>query len=178
MLPLAGCDRGAPEKAQETPAEPASAKPKGVAAIDRSHAGEAMPPLDLVNPGSNQPFDKSSIANKPVLLNLWATWCAPCVKEMPLLDDLAGAERGLEVIAASQDMDGAQKVLAFYEKENFERLKPWLDREGALGFHFGGGLPVSILYDAQGKEVWRVIGDLDWADPQVRGAIDEATEPA
>jgi thiol-disulfide isomerase/thioredoxin len=175
VLPLAGCDRGAPDSAQETPrpTEPA-AKPKGVASIDRSHAGEPLPPLPLVNPASNAPIDTGAFAGKPVLLNLWATWCAPCVKEMPLLEALAGEDRRLKVLTASQDLGGPEKVLAYFEKERFQRIEPWLDREGTLGFHFGGGLPVSVLYDAAGKEVWRVTGDLDWGDPEVRGALDEA----
>ena len=179
ILLLAACDSGAPSNsqqsaAQEAPAPAATAKPKGAASIDRTHAGEPMPTLDLVNPATKAPFNVNTIAGKPVLLNLWATWCAPCVKEMPLLDALAGEERGLTVLTASQDLGAPDKVLTYFEKEHFERLKPWLDKEGALGFQFGGGLPVSVLYDAKGKEVWRVTGDLDWADPQVRGAIDEA----
>ena len=174
LMLLAGCDRGAPDAAQESPVPAATAKPKGIASIDRSHAGEPMPPLPLVNPASNAPIGPSDYAAKPVLLNLWATWCAPCVKEMPLLEALAGEERRLKVLTASQDVGAPEKILPYFEKERFQRIEPWLDREGALGFHFGGGLPVSVLYDAGGKEVWRVTGDLDWADPEVRGAIDEA----
>jgi thiol-disulfide isomerase/thioredoxin len=175
MLPLAGCDRAAPGPAQES-AEPAAmaSKSKGAASIDRSHAGEPMPALDLINPASKEPIERSDYAGKPVLLNLWATWCAPCVKEMPLLEALAGEERRLKVLTASQDVGAPEKILPYFEKEQFQRIEPWFDREGALGFHFGGGLPVSVLYDADGKEVWRVTGDLDWGDPEVRGAIDEA----
>lgn len=178
VLLLAGCDRGGADAVQGDPAASAAAAPagkaQGIAAIDRSHAGEPMPALDLLMPATKTPFDQAEIAGKPVLLNLWATWCAPCVKEMPLLDALAGEQRDVYVLTASQDLDAADKVLTFFEKEKFERIKPWLDREGALGFQFGGGLPVSVLYDASGKEVWRVTGDLDWADPEVRGAVDEA----
>lgn len=175
VLPLAGCDRGAPEAAQGTAAPGApAAKPKGAASIDRSFAGQPMPTLDLINPASKAPFDRASLAGRPVLLNLWATWCAPCVKEMPLLEALAGEDRRIKVLTASQDLGTPDRVLTYFEKERFQRIEPWLDREGALGFHFGGGLPVSVLYDASGKEVWRVVGDLDWADPEVRGALEEA----
>ena len=76
-------------------------------------------------------------------------------------------------VSASQDLGGADVVGKFFAARHFARLKPWLDKEGELGFAFGGGLPVSVLYDAQGKEVWRVNGDLDWTSPQVRAAIDE-----
>lgn len=179
-LSLAGCDRGAPPNSQQgaargsPPATEPAVKPKGVASIDRSFAGQPMPALPLVNPASNAPIDTSAFAGKPVLLNLWATWCAPCVKEMPLLEALAGEERRLKVLTASQDVGAPEKILPYFEREKFQRIEPWLDREGVLGFQFGGGLPVSVLYDARGKEVWRVTGDLDWADPEVRGALDEA----
>ena len=97
---------------------------------------------------------------------------------MPLLESLAGEERRLKVLTASQDVGAPEKILPYFEKEQFLRIEPWLDKEGTLGFHFGGGLPVSVLYDANGKEVWRVTGDLDWADPEVRGAIGEALPAA
>ena len=134
-----------------------------------------MPALHLT--GLNgEAFDPASIKGKPVLLNLWATWCAPCVKEMPLLDRLAADEPKLQVITASQDLGGADVVSKFFAEHHFTHLKPWMDKEGELGFAFGGGLPVSILYDAQGKEVWRVNGDLDWGSPQVRAALDEGID--
>ena len=76
----------------------------------------------------------------------------------------------------NQDLGAPEKVLTYFERERFQRIEPWLDTEGTLGFHFGGGLPVSVLYDARGKEVWRVTGDLDWADPEVRGAIGEGLD--
>ena len=174
VLLLAGCDRGAPEPAQGEAASPAppAAKPLTAGAIDRSHAGEAMPELDLVNP-TGKAFDQGDLEGRPVLLNLWATWCAPCVKEMPLLDDLVLEEPKLTVLTASQDMGPPEEVAEFFEKEGLEHLKPWIDREGALGMAFGGGLPVTVLYDARGKEVWRVTGDLDWGAPDVRGALEE-----
>ncbi|WP_337190928.1 TlpA disulfide reductase family protein [Qipengyuania algicida] len=174
VLALAGCDKAAPPTAQGSAAsaDPSAATQPASGTIDRSHAGEAMPALHLT--GLNgEAFDPASIKGKPVLLNLWATWCAPCVKEMPLLDQLAGDEPQLQIITASQDLGGADVVAKFFAEHHFAKLKPWMDKEGELGFAFGGGLPVSILYDAQGKEVWRVNGDLDWRSPEVRAALDE-----
>lgn len=131
-----------------------------------------MPALALVDP-KGAAFNPASLKGKPVLLNLWATWCAPCVKEMPLLDRLAADEPDLVVLTASQDMGGGEKVAKFFAERKFTHLKPWIDKEGELGFAFGGGLPTSVLYDAQGREVWRVYGDLDWSTPQMRAAVDE-----
>ena len=112
----------------------------------------------------------------PVLLNLWATWCAPCVKEMPLLDDLASEYDGrLRVVTASQDMQGAEKVAPFFAEKGYARLEPWMDPENELSFAIGGGvMPTTVLYDGAGQEIWRVQGDYDWSSEDARAAIDAA----
>ena len=118
----------------------------------------------------------AAVQGTPVLLNLWATWCAPCIKEMPLLDELA-ADYGetLRVITVSQDMSGETKVAPFFASNRFAHLGSWMDPEAELGFALGDGvLPTTVLYDAQGQEVWRVRGDFDWASEEARAAIDEA----
>ncbi len=115
----------------------------------------------------------------PVLLNLWATWCAPCVKEMPLLNQLA-ADYGdrLRVITVSQDMGGEEKVAEFFAQAGLDHLGSWMDPQAELGFALGDTLlPTTVLYDSSGQEVWRVRGDFDWSAEEVRSAIDEVTGP-
>ncbi|WP_246034455.1 TlpA family protein disulfide reductase [Qipengyuania marisflavi] len=169
---VGGCDRGAPDAAQETTASPATT---AGGTIDTGMAGELMPAVALTDPTGAQ-LNTGALQGGPVLLNLWATWCAPCVKEMPLLDDLAG-EYGdrLRVLTVSQDMGGADKVAAFFAQRDFARLEPWLDPDTELLFALGSSdLPTTVLYDAQGREVWRVSGDYDWASEEARAAIEEA----
>ncbi len=113
---------------------------------------------------------------EPVLLNLWATWCAPCVVEMPLLDELAADMAGeLQVVTVSEDLQGAVAVVPFFEERDLPNLPQWLDPNNALAASYGGGavLPLTVLYDAQGKEVWRVMGGYDWASEDARAAIEE-----
>ncbi|WP_225425675.1 TlpA family protein disulfide reductase [Pelagerythrobacter rhizovicinus] len=143
--------------------------------IDRSRAGELMPAMTVSDPAGNR-FNLAAAQGTPVLLNLWATWCAPCVKEMPQLDDLAG-EYGdsLRVITVSQDMGGADKVEPFFAQMQFEHLEPWMEPELELGFALESqSLPTTVLYDASGREVWRVVGEYDWSSAEVREAIAEA----
>ena len=75
-----------------------------------------------------------------MLVNLWATWCAPCVTEMPLLDELAG-ELGdsVAVLTVSEDIQGAEKVVPFFAERKFANLPQWIDTENALAVAFGGG---------------------------------------
>ena len=137
-----------------------------------------MPAVNLAHP-DGRTLNLGALQGKPVLLNLWATWCAPCVKEMPLLDDLASDYDGdLRVLVASQDLQGAEVVEPFFAERNFAYLEPWLDTETALSFALSGNLPTTVLYDTGGREIWRVTGDLDWADPEVRAAIDDAISGA
>ena len=109
-----------------------------------------------------------------MLLNLWATWCAPCVAELPTLDALAAQAGGLRVIAVSQDMETA-KVAGFLKNRGISHLDPWLDEKADLSFRLGAAtLPTTVLYDAQGREVWRFAGGNDWAGEEARKLLAEA----
>ena len=140
-------------------------------------AGTLMPAANVVDPAGRE-LNLGALQGKPVLLNLWATWCAPCVKEMPMLDDLAAdyGER-VKIITVSQDTSVPEKVAEFFKQNKLEYLEPWIDPENNLGFAMGGGsLPTTVLYDAAGREVWRVRGDFDWSSEEARAAIDAVAE--
>ena len=144
--------------------------------IDRSRAGAPMLAVTVSDPQGQQ-LNLAALKGQPVLLNLWATWCAPCVVEMPMLDELAQELDGaVRVVTVSQDLAGADKVTPFIAQRNFRKLEPWLDPDNLLGFEVEAGvLPATILYDASGKEVWRVVGEYDWSSAAAREAIAEAS---
>ncbi len=111
-----------------------------------------------------------------VLVNIWATWCPPCVKEMPTLAELhrAYADQGFKVVAVSVDSVAeraiAQKqlaeltggALAFFHDPNYGIVYPMKAR----------GFPTSVLYDVHGRELARLAGEADWSSPQARGLIE------
>lgn len=169
---LAGCSR-------EEPTEPQAEARQGslTGEINRSQAGDLLPAVALADP-AGKVLNTGALSGTPVLINLWATWCAPCVEEMPLLDKLATDYQGkLRVVVASQDLQGAEKVVPFFDKSKFAHLEPWLDRENLLSTAFGGDgvLPTTVLYDASGQEVARVVGGFDWQSPEAKALVDEAT---
>jgi len=177
-LVLAGCDRESAEPAQPEGSEPAEAGGEELGGkIDRSFAGEAIPAVALTDP-SGTTLDLARLGGKPVLVNLWATWCVPCVTEMPLLDELAG-ELGdsVRVLTVSEDIQGAEKVVPFFEQRQLANLPQWMDPKNALAMAYGGGtgLPLTVLYDAEGKEVWRVLGGYDWSSAEARELVAEAS---
>jgi thiol-disulfide isomerase/thioredoxin len=177
VLALAGCSRQEPAAPQEAAS---GASNKSLAGkIDRNHVGDLLPAVALTDP-AGKALNTGALSGKPVLLNLWATWCAPCVEEMPTLDALAG-EYGdkLRVLTASQDLQGAAEVVPFFTKAKFQHLEPWLDRENALSSAFGGDgvLPTTVLYDSSGQEVARVVGGFDWESAEAKALVDEAISP-
>ena len=169
MLLVAACDRQSDTNAQasenvaaETAATPSDFEAGKLGQVNRDHVGKAAPDTPFTAPDGSE-TTLAAFRGKPVLVNLWATWCAPCVAEMPTLDALAEREEArLQVLVISQDMDGADKVTPFFEKAAFKRLQPYLEPGLALSTGYGANLPTTILYDAEGKEVWRVLGDTDW----------------
>jgi thiol-disulfide isomerase/thioredoxin len=169
---VAGCDRQKAEAPQAPVAEAESGK-----GVDRSHKGEAAPTLKFKNPDGGQ-FDLTKFKGSPVLVNLWASWCAPCIKELPTLQELEGnqAKEGkLGIIAVSQDMAPQGSVDAFLGERDIGRFAAYHDPDMALSSALGVQiLPTTILYDAQGNELWRYVGDLDWTGPDAAKLIAEA----
>ncbi|GAA0762668.1 thiol-disulfide isomerase/thioredoxin [Erythromicrobium ramosum] len=143
--------------------------------MTRQFAGTPIPAIAVVDPAGKS-LDLGA-QDGPVLLNLWATWCAPCVKEMPQLDALAAELDGeVRVITVSQDLRGAEVVTPFFARTGLTRLEPWLDPETALSAQFTpeGALPLTILFDASGKEVLRVAGGYEWDSPEAAALIRES----
>ncbi len=173
MLP--GCDREAANPSQADAGQQGDTTPAApTSGLDRSRAGTLMPAVALTDP-DDRTLNTAAVQGEPVLVNLWATWCAPCVKELPLLDDLAADYDGrMRVLTVSQDLEGAAKVAPFFAERDFAMLQPWLDPKNALGFALGGsgGLPVTVMYDDRGQEIWRYIGDYDWSSAEARALID------
>ncbi|WJY17876.1 TlpA disulfide reductase family protein [Alteriqipengyuania flavescens] len=173
-VPMTACDRQSDRGAQ--PKENSAPAKQGVAGLDRSAAGSPLPDTVLTDP-AGRTLDPGSLEGAPVLVNLWATWCAPCKAEMPTLDALAGEYAGeLKVLAVSQDLTGAEAVVPYFEEAGFAKLEPWLDPDadfaGAYGVNVG--LPLTVLYDAAGRELWRYSGDRDWTDAESRALVEEA----
>jgi thiol-disulfide isomerase/thioredoxin len=116
-----------------------------------------------------------------IVVNFWATWCPPCVEEMPALDalhaDLAGD--GIDVLAVSSDMGGADTVRTFYERNGIEHLAVLTDARSRMGQSLGVfGLPTTILFDGEGREVGRVLGPAEWDAPEIAAFLRTCLAPA
>lgn len=111
---------------------------------------------------------------KVILLNVWATWCPPCVKEMPMLDALERQKGGedFKVITVSLDRQ-PQEPVDFFERQKITTLTPWHDGTYALSARVKApGLPISIFYSRDGRELARIAGDVDWTRPEVIELVD------
>jgi len=142
--------------------------------IDRSHKGEAAPTAAFTGP-DDATVTLAAFRGKPLLVNLWATWCAPCVAEMPTLDALAARSgEAMAVIAVAQDLQGAEVVDPWFQKAGLKALQPYLDPENGLLDAYNSALPTTIFYDAAGQEIWRAIGAIDWQGKDAQALLAEA----
>jgi thiol-disulfide isomerase/thioredoxin len=109
-----------------------------------------------------------------VLLNLWATWCAPCKTEMPSLDRLQAklGGKGIAVVALSTDRGGAKEPAEFFAREGITHLKVYNDDTGEAAIRMkAAGLPLSIVLNENGQEVARLVGPADWDSPEMMAQL-------
>ncbi len=129
---------------------------------------KALPDLAF-NDAEDKPLKLADYKGKTVLLNFWATWCAPCVKEMPSLDKLQ-AEMGKDkfvVLPLSLDGPTKRKVAPFYQDKKLANLGVYFDTgKKAMQALDISILPTSILIDPQGREIGRLEGEADWDKPE------------
>ena len=168
----AACDRQSTGQSQAEPGAEA-ARPGGPG-LDRGQAGKPMPALALLDADGEDTSLSAVAAGKPLLVNLWATWCAPCIKELPTLVALAARPGAPQVMALSQDTSPQRQVAAFLTEKKLD-LEPWQDKDMAIGAALGVQiLPTTILYGSDGKEVWRYTGDLDWTGAKAAALLKDA----
>jgi thiol-disulfide isomerase/thioredoxin len=147
-------------------------------------------PDDAFRDSAGNVLHLGDFRGKVVLLNLWATWCAPCRAEMPSLDRLQallGGE-GLQILPMSLDRGGGPTVAVFYGQHAITHLGVYLGGQGGLSASLKvSGLPTSFLIDRQGKIVGSLEGATQWDSPEAVALIRQylksessapATQPA
>lgn len=139
---------------------------------------EPKPLPDLAfQDGSGKPVKLSDWKGRVALVNLWATWCAPCRKEMP---DLAKLQTELgsdqfEVVAISVDRKGAEASSAFLTETGAGNLKLYVEPTTKIVNDLqSAGLPATILIDREGREIGRLLGPADWASPEAVALVKAA----
>lgn len=186
-LAAAGCDRQSPPSGQANVAAPGeaaanvaspdeagtAAAPTATIGLERSHKGSPAPTVSFAGP-DGKPVTLAAFKGKPVLVNLWATWCGPCIVELPTLQTLAASNK-VRVVAISQDSQDPAKVPGFLKAHGAPAIAPYVDSKMALSLAYQANLPTTILFDSAGKEVWRWNGGNDWSGAPAAALIAEAS---
>ena len=131
--------------------------------------GTGVPELAMTD-GDGRSMQLADLKGRVILLNLWATWCAPCAKEMPALDRLQAqlGGSGFEVVALSLDRGGKEQVVPFFEKTGVTHLAQYYDTASAsMRVLSPRGLPTTLLIDRDGNEIGRIEGAVEWDSPEI-----------
>jgi thiol-disulfide isomerase/thioredoxin len=135
---------------------------------------KAAPIFPFFDGRANKTLDLTNFRGKVLLLNFWATWCAPCVREMPSLDRLQSEMGGehFEVVALSIDRAGIEVVKRFYETLGLRHLGIYLDKNGISYQEFRAyGLPTSYVIDRGGRAMGYLPGAADWGSQEAKALL-------
>jgi thiol-disulfide isomerase/thioredoxin len=121
-----------------------------------------LPAVSIVD-GGDQPHSLDAWQGKWVVLNFWATWCAPCRHEMPSLDRLQAAIPDVAVLPVATGRNSVEAIRKFYGEAGVQALPILRDPKSELARNMGVmGLPVTVILNPEGQEVARLIGDAEW----------------
>ncbi|MAG95983.1 MAG: redoxin family protein [Alphaproteobacteria bacterium] len=147
--------------AEPTVSSPARGKMRNFTLLPEA---KPVPEIGFID-AMGQPHTLQEFQGRVVLLNFWATWCAPCRREMPALDRLQAKLGGDDfmVLALSQDRKGPPVVTAFLQKIAVANLAVYVDPTSRSARAFGAyGLPATVLLDRQGRALGRMVGPAEW----------------
>src|SRR4051794_15759560 len=155
-----------------------------VAALTMATSPQRLPDLAFED-AEGKPRKLSDWRGKTVLVNLWATWCVPCRKEMPALDNLQAKLGGkdFEVVAVNIDTRDPEKPKNFLKEANLTRLGYFTDSKAKVFQDLKSigkalGMPTSVLVDGQGCEIANLAGPAEWASDDAIKLIKAAVQPA
>ncbi|MDO5621842.1 MAG: TlpA disulfide reductase family protein [Paracoccus sp. (in: a-proteobacteria)] len=140
-------------------------------AVDNAPAPDAA--FSDIDGGTHKLSDYRGTA---LLVNFWATWCAPCRHEMPSLDRLQQAEGGedFQVLTIAAGRNQPEAIRKFFTDESIETLPTLTDASMTLARQLGVmGLPVTVLFDKDGNEVARLMGDAEWDSPAALAVVQQ-----
>ena len=123
-------------------------------------------------------IDLMNLGYKFILINFWATWCAPCVEEMPSLDKLQSLfrQKNLKIFTVATGRNNQKKISDFFKRYSISNLENFKDPKGELAIRLGVfGLPASILISPDGNEVARLIGPINWVQSDVINFFENLT---
>ena len=106
-----------------------------------------------------------------LVINFWATWCAPCKKEMPSLNNLAENMKydDVRIITVASGRNSKEAIESFFSDNDLVNLKKFRDPKGKIAMSYGvTALPTTVVIDPSGKEIGRIIGDIDWNTENIR----------
>jgi len=152
-----------------------------IAALTLAETPRRLPELDF-NDGLGKPVRLTDFRGRIVLINLWATWCVPCRKEMPAIDNLARAMSGEDfvVVAINLDMKNSEKPRKFFSEIGVQNLAYYEDSSNKVFQELkrvgrAVGLPTSILVDRKGCEIGYLAGAADWSSDDAIKLVKAAT---
>ena len=170
-LGLSGCEG----KKEANPSQENETKPPATEQLKESPQEGFLAPSFTVPDLIGNPVSLSDFKGKVVLLNIWATWCGPCRKEVPSLERLyqLRKDRDFEIVAVSVDRSSASRVADFVAK--YQMSFPVLhDSRGGVGQkYWARAIPSSFLLDKRGVIRWKVAGSREWDDAYTLSRIDQ-----
>jgi thiol-disulfide isomerase/thioredoxin len=140
----------------------------------------ALPALSFKD-GAGAPLSLENWKGRVALVNLWATWCAPCRKEMPALAELQKqfGSADFEVVAISVDLKGVAASSAYLKETGADNLSLYIDETTkTLDDLQGPGLPLTVLVDRKGREIGRLLGPAEWTSEEAKALVKAAIAEA